>query len=98
MDGLRLTSLRMGCCALDMSSVPHGPPRDPHGVRPRDALIPTNPQRAGRARGLWRVGAPGVCVNMDKYLSMYIGRPVAIFKRNFDTGLPSVDDVRAVAF
>lgn len=29
------------------------------------------------------------CVVMDKYVSAYIGRPVAIFERDFDTELPS---------
>ncbi|KAH9915218.1 fungal-specific transcription factor domain-containing protein [Fomitopsis serialis] len=32
------------------------------------------------------------CVVMDKYLSAYIGRPVAVFERDFDTELPSLDD------
>ncbi|EMD37133.1 hypothetical protein CERSUDRAFT_137619 [Gelatoporia subvermispora B] len=33
------------------------------------------------------------CVVMDKYVSAYIGRPVAIFEQDFDTELPSVEDV-----
>ncbi|PCH37572.1 hypothetical protein WOLCODRAFT_84184 [Wolfiporia cocos MD-104 SS10] len=33
------------------------------------------------------------CVVMDKYVSAYIGRPVAIFERDFDTELPSIDEV-----
>ncbi|CAL1709508.1 unnamed protein product [Somion occarium] len=32
------------------------------------------------------------CVMMDKYVSTYIGRPVAIFENDFDTELPSVDE------
>lgn len=32
------------------------------------------------------------CVVMDKYVSTYIGRPVAIRERDFDTELPIVDD------
>ncbi|OCH85825.1 hypothetical protein OBBRIDRAFT_282612 [Obba rivulosa] len=32
------------------------------------------------------------CVVMDKYVSAYIGRPVAIFEQDFDTELPSVED------
>ncbi|KAH9941542.1 fungal-specific transcription factor domain-containing protein [Amylocystis lapponica] len=32
------------------------------------------------------------CVIMDKYVSAYIGRPVAIFERDFDTALPSVEE------
>ncbi|OBZ66363.1 Nitrogen assimilation transcription factor nit-4 [Grifola frondosa] len=32
------------------------------------------------------------CVVMDKYVCAYIGRPVAITERDFDTELPSVDE------
>ncbi|KAK7469014.1 hypothetical protein VKT23_003510 [Stygiomarasmius scandens] len=32
------------------------------------------------------------CVIMDKYVSAYIGRPLMIFERDFDTMLPSADD------
>ncbi|GLB40011.1 putative fungal specific transcription factor [Lyophyllum shimeji] len=32
------------------------------------------------------------CVIMDKYVSAYIGRPLMIFERDFDTPLPSEDD------
>ncbi|KAF5313415.1 hypothetical protein D9611_008569 [Ephemerocybe angulata] len=32
------------------------------------------------------------CVIMDKYISTYIGRPLMIFERDFDTPLPSEDD------
>ncbi|KAJ7173068.1 fungal-specific transcription factor domain-containing protein [Mycena crocata] len=32
------------------------------------------------------------CVIMDKYVSTYIGRPLAIFERDFDTSLPSESD------
>ncbi|KAI0088316.1 fungal-specific transcription factor domain-containing protein [Irpex rosettiformis] len=32
------------------------------------------------------------CVVMDKYVSSYIGRPVAIFEHDFDTELPSVEE------
>ncbi|KAK0500008.1 fungal-specific transcription factor domain-containing protein [Armillaria luteobubalina] len=32
------------------------------------------------------------CVVMDKYVSSYIGRPLAIFERDFDTQLPSESD------
>ncbi|KAJ7481823.1 fungal-specific transcription factor domain-containing protein [Mycena latifolia] len=32
------------------------------------------------------------CVIMDKYVSTYIGRPLAIFERDFDTSLPSEGD------
>ncbi|THH29489.1 hypothetical protein EUX98_g4687 [Antrodiella citrinella] len=31
------------------------------------------------------------CVVMDKYVSSYIGRPVAIFENDFDTELPDID-------
>ncbi|KZT01624.1 uncharacterized protein LAESUDRAFT_663600 [Laetiporus sulphureus 93-53] len=32
------------------------------------------------------------CVIMDKYVSAYIGRPVAICERDFDTELPSIEE------
>ncbi|RXW19674.1 hypothetical protein EST38_g6187 [Candolleomyces aberdarensis] len=32
------------------------------------------------------------CVIMDKYISTYIGRPLMIFERDFDTPLPNEDD------
>ncbi|TFY61678.1 hypothetical protein EVJ58_g4373 [Rhodofomes roseus] len=32
------------------------------------------------------------CVTMDKYLSAYIGRPIAVAERDFDTELPTLDD------
>ncbi|KAF8153056.1 fungal-specific transcription factor domain-containing protein [Crassisporium funariophilum] len=32
------------------------------------------------------------CVIMDKYVSTYIGRPLMIFERDFDTTLPNEDD------
>ncbi|KAL1728994.1 fungal-specific transcription factor domain-containing protein [Schizophyllum commune] len=32
------------------------------------------------------------CVIMDKYVSAYIGRPLGIFERDFDTPLPSAND------
>ncbi|KAI0080455.1 hypothetical protein K474DRAFT_1637713 [Panus rudis PR-1116 ss-1] len=32
------------------------------------------------------------CVVMDKYVSVYIGRPVAIFENDFDTELPSIEE------
>lgn len=33
------------------------------------------------------------CVIMDKYVSTYMGRPISIFDRDFDTELPSIDEV-----
>ncbi|TFK71119.1 hypothetical protein BDN72DRAFT_479127 [Pluteus cervinus] len=33
------------------------------------------------------------CVIMDKYVSTYIGRPLMIFERDFDTSLPSEDEL-----
>jgi hypothetical protein len=33
------------------------------------------------------------CVVMDTYVSTYIGRPVAVFERDFDTSLPSEAEV-----
>lgn len=35
------------------------------------------------------------CVLMDKYVSTYIGRPVSISERDFDTLLPATNEVRA---
>ncbi|KAF8874834.1 fungal-specific transcription factor domain-containing protein, partial [Infundibulicybe gibba] len=32
------------------------------------------------------------CVIMDKYVSTYIGRPLMVFERDFDTSLPSEND------
>ncbi|KAI0249787.1 fungal-specific transcription factor domain-containing protein [Lactifluus subvellereus] len=32
------------------------------------------------------------CVIMDKYVSSYIGRPLSIYERDFDTELPSIDE------
>jgi len=32
------------------------------------------------------------CVVMDKYVSCYIGRPLMIFERDFDTPLPNEED------
>lgn len=34
------------------------------------------------------------CIVMDKYVSTYIGRPVAIDERDYDTELPSESEVR----
>ncbi|KAF9463229.1 fungal-specific transcription factor domain-containing protein [Collybia nuda] len=36
------------------------------------------------------------CVIMDKYVSTYIGRPLMIFERDFDTTLPSENDPEEV--
>ena len=33
------------------------------------------------------------CVIMDKYVSSYIGRPLSIYERDFDTELPSIHEV-----
>jgi len=33
------------------------------------------------------------CVIMDKYVSTYMGRPISIFEQDFDTELPSIDEV-----
>lgn len=33
------------------------------------------------------------CVIMDKYVSSYMGRPLSISEREFDTELPSIDEV-----
>jgi Fungal specific transcription factor domain len=38
------------------------------------------------------------CVIMDKYVSSYIGRPLSIYERDFDTELPSVDKVRQFSY
>jgi hypothetical protein len=33
------------------------------------------------------------CVRLDKYASTYIGRPMAIHERDYDTPLPDIDEV-----
>lgn len=33
------------------------------------------------------------CIVLDGYVSAYIGRPLAIFERDYDTHLPSVEEV-----
>jgi hypothetical protein len=37
------------------------------------------------------------CVIMDKYVSTYVGRPLSILELDFDTELPSVDEVCLVS-
>jgi Fungal specific transcription factor domain len=37
------------------------------------------------------------CVIMDKYVSTYVGRPLSILERDFDTELPSIDEVCLVS-
>lgn len=32
------------------------------------------------------------CVNMDKYVSTYLGKPMMIFERDYDTAFPSADE------
>ena len=36
------------------------------------------------------------CVVMDKYVSAYIGRPLSIFEADYDTRLPSVEEVLTI--
>lgn len=38
------------------------------------------------------------CVVLDSYVSTYIGRPLAIFERDYDTQLPGVEEVCPVLF
>lgn len=38
------------------------------------------------------------CVIMDKYVSAYIGRPLSIFESDYDTRLPSAEDVSLLLF
>lgn len=38
------------------------------------------------------------CVVMDKYVSTYIGRPLSIFEADYDTRLPSSDEVYIYCF
>ncbi|KAF8178184.1 fungal-specific transcription factor domain-containing protein [Mycena galopus ATCC 62051] len=61
----------------------------------------TDPEEAKRRRdgklfGAWEIAERRriwyACVIMDKYVSTYIGRPLAIFERDFDTSLPSESD------
>lgn len=37
------------------------------------------------------------CVIMDKYVSTYVGRPLSILERDFDTELPNIDEVCLVS-
>ncbi|KAJ7778867.1 fungal-specific transcription factor domain-containing protein [Mycena olivaceomarginata] len=50
----------------------------------------------GKLFGEWEIAERRriwyACVIMDKYVSTYIGRPLAIFERDFDTSLPSESD------
>ncbi|KAI3613223.1 hypothetical protein WG66_001383, partial [Moniliophthora roreri] len=50
----------------------------------------------GRLFGDWELQERrriwSACVVMDKYVSSYIGRPLMIFERDFDTLLPNEDD------
>ncbi|KAJ6562490.1 fungal-specific transcription factor domain-containing protein [Mycena capillaripes] len=50
----------------------------------------------GKLFGPWEIAERRriwyACVIMDKYVSTYIGRPLAIFDRDFDTSLPSESD------
>ncbi|KAJ7628726.1 fungal-specific transcription factor domain-containing protein [Roridomyces roridus] len=47
-----------------------------------------SPWEIAERRRIWYA-----CVIMDKYVSTYIGRPLAICERDFDTSLPSENDV-----
>jgi len=38
------------------------------------------------------------CVIMDKYVSTYVGRPLSILEQDFDTELPSIDEVCLVSW
>lgn len=38
------------------------------------------------------------CVVLDGYVSTYIGRPLAIFERDYDTQFPGIEEVRPVSF
>ncbi|KAK7000408.1 hypothetical protein R3P38DRAFT_3369495 [Favolaschia claudopus] len=53
-------------------------------------------QEDGKLFGRWEIGERRricyACVIMDKYVSTYIGRPLAIFERDFDTSLLSESD------
>ncbi|KAA1474412.1 hypothetical protein DENSPDRAFT_328671 [Dentipellis sp. KUC8613] len=46
-----------------------------------------NPVELQERRRIWYA-----CVIMDKYVSSYIGRPIAIYERDFDVDLPSEDE------
>ncbi|KAJ7242001.1 fungal-specific transcription factor domain-containing protein [Mycena rebaudengoi] len=52
--------------------------------------------RGGKLFGEWEIAERRriwyACVIMDKYVSTYIGRPLAIFERDFDTSLPNESD------
>jgi len=47
-----------------------------------------SPQEQQVRRRIWYA-----CVIMDKYVSTYIGRPLSIFERDFDTPLPEMDEL-----
>ncbi|KAF7366374.1 Zn(2)-C6 fungal-type domain-containing protein [Mycena sanguinolenta] len=53
-------------------------------------------RKDGKLFGAWDIAERRriwyACVIMDKYVSTYIGRPLAIFERDFDTSLPSESD------
>ncbi|KAJ6591306.1 fungal-specific transcription factor domain-containing protein [Mycena vulgaris] len=57
--------------------------------------------KEGKLFGPWEIAERRriwyACVIMDKYVSTYIGRPLAIFERDFDTSLPSESDAEEMA-
>nr|GAT58093.1 predicted protein [Mycena chlorophos] len=62
-----------------------------------DARMPKD----GRLFAVWELAERRriwyACVIMDKYVSTYIGRPPAIYERDYDTSLPSETDAEETA-
>ncbi|KAJ7165119.1 fungal-specific transcription factor domain-containing protein [Mycena filopes] len=69
---------------------------DGDGERPVGGASDGRRAEDGKLFGAWEIAERRriwyACVIMDKYVSTYIGRPLAIFERDFDTSLPSESD------
>lgn len=65
------------------------------GTAPAAAATTTS-EEAGRIFGDWELGERRRiwfgCVVMDKYVSAYIGRPLMISERDFDTQVPELSE------
>lgn len=61
-----------------------------------NANTATTSEEAGRIFGDWELGERRRiwfgCVVMDKYVSAYIGRPLMISERDFDTEVPELSE------
>ncbi|KAJ7248172.1 fungal-specific transcription factor domain-containing protein [Mycena haematopus] len=69
---------------------------EPEGSRAEGDLGEARRRKDGKLFAEWDIAERRriwyACVIMDKYVSTYIGRPLAIFERDFDTSLPSEND------